>query len=245
MPLYSEKERVLLHPAFILHQRPYQNTSLLLDVLSLDYGRLSLIAKGARQSKSKLRGCLQPFQKLSISWVRKTDLGTLTHAELLEKPNELGGELMYAALYLNEILTRVLIKGDPVSDVFQAYSSALLSLKTRGIAPALRIFEYKLLMALGFEIQLDHDVDQQSISSDLCYKFVPEHGFVVSNEKNVFLFRGEHLKAFSNQQLDNPDVLKVAQLLMQSGLHKLLGDKPLKSRELFKAFKQMNNYNRG
>ena len=243
MSLYPEKERIQLHPAFILHQRPYSNTSLLLDVLSKEHGRLSLIAKGARQPKSKFRGSLQPFQLISISWVRRTELGTLTHAELCEKQHYLEGELMYAALYLNELLTRVLINNDPVLDVFCAYAYALKSLKEKGIAPALRVFEYSLLQSLGFEIQLDHDTEQNPILADRFYKFIPEHGFVKSNEKNVFLFQGTHIQAFNNQEFETGEVLKTAQLLMQTGLKKIIGNEPLRSRELFKAYNKMTNYN--
>lgn len=237
--LYPERTRVHLHPAFVLHSRPYRNTSLLLDVLTEEHGRISLIAKGAKQAKSKFRGILQPFQRLSLSWVKKTQLGTLTDAELCEKPNVLTGEAMYAGLYLNEILTRVLENDDPVTEIFQAYAHGLSQLNNIDIAPALRAFEYNLLQSLGFEIQLEYDVDQDLISPNLNYKFIPEHGFIVSNEKNVYLFKGQLIINFRDGNFENTDTLKVAQLLMRSGLHKLIGDKPLKSRELFKAYRQI------
>jgi len=253
MPFYSEKERILLHPAYILHHRPYRNTSLLLDVLTRDHGRLSLVAKGAKQSKSQFRGCMQPFQKLSISWVRKTELGTLTHAEISDRPNCLVGEAMFAAMYVNELLTRVLVNGEHSNEIFTIYSKTLrllsdlnvtlnenaensLSIK---IAPVLRVFEYELLQSLGFEIQLEFDVEQRPINVDLMYKYIPEHGFVQSQEKNVLLFQGKYLLAFKNEEFQIPGTLKVAQRLMHSGLHKLLGEKPLKSRELFKAYRQL------
>ena len=237
--LYPEKERIQLHSAFILHHRPYRNTSLLLDVLTEEHGRISLIAKGAKQSKSKFRGCLQPFQQLSISWVKKTGLGTLTHAEITSKTHDLQGESLYAALYLNEVLTRVLEKDDPVLDIFHIYAHALAQLQVVEIAQALRVFEYNLLQALGFEIQLDFDAEQDLISENLKYKFIPEHGFVVSTEKNVFLFEGRDIISFRNQDLNSVDVLRTAQHLMRSGLKKLLGEKPLKSRELFKSYRKM------
>ncbi len=237
--LYPEKERIQLHPAYVLHQRPYRNTSLLLDVLTEEHGRISLIAKGAKQVKSKFRGILQPFQCLSISWVRKTQLGTLTGAELIEKPNVLEGEAMYAGLYLNELLTRVLENDDPVSEIYHAYAQALRQLSCTNIAPALRIFEYQLLQSLGFEIQLAHDADQDAISENLKYKYIPELGFIVSTEKNVSLFQGSHIIDFREQNFDDPFTLKIAQYLMRSGLQQLIGEKPLKSRELFRAYRQL------
>ena len=245
MPLYPEKEIVQLQPAFILHHKPYRNTSLLLDVLSQDFGRLSLIAKGAQRPKSNLRSCLQPFQRLSISWVRKTELGTLTQAEFSEKPINIQGEAMYAAMYLNELLTRLLTRGDHIQDIFHSYSHSLKCLQDSDIAPVLRIFEYNLLQSLGFEMQLAYDVDHHPIQAACTYKYVPEQGFVLSQEKNITLFQGEHLIAFNESKFDSPEVLKTAQLLMQSGLNKLLGAEPLKSRELFRAFRKLNHYKPG
>jgi len=239
MSLYSEKERVLSQPAFILHHRPYRNTSLLLDVLSKDHGRLSLIAKGAKRPKSALRACLQSFQHLSLSWVRKTGLGTLTQAEFRERPRFLEGDAMYAALYVNELLTRALEKDHPEIDIYDAYVQVLNALTELGVGQALRVFEYDLLQSLGFEIQLDFDVEQNPISENLFYKFIPESGFVESKEKNVFLFSGKHLLAFSEKNFRSPEVLKTAQQLMQIGLQGIIGKEPLKTRELFVAYRQM------
>jgi len=237
--LISETERVQLHAAFVLHYRPYRDSSLLLDVLTEHHGRISLIAKGAKQEKSKFRGCTQPFQRLSLSWVRKLQLATLVDAEVVGKPLLFVGEEMYAALYLNELLSRVLIHDEPVNDIFHAYADALKQLNQVGISAALRAFEFSLLQSLGFEIQLDHDAAHAPISADLHYKYIPEHGFVVSREKNVYLFNGRHIIGFRDKHFSDPNVLKVAQRLMRVGLHKLIGDKPLKSRELFRAYRQM------
>ena len=241
MPFYPEKEKINLHPAFILHHRPYRNTSLIIDVLTREHGRISLVAKGAKQAKSPWRGCLLPFQLLSLSWVKKTDLGTLTHAEITATSENLNGEAMYAAMYVNELLTRLVHKGDQTTEIFQHYVQTIEDLAAKSIAPVLRVFEFHLLQSLGFEIQLDVDEHQHPIEAEIRYKYIPEHGFVISNEKNVYLFEGKHILAFAQEKFDTQDVLQSAQRLMQAALKKRLGDEPLKSRELFIAYKKMSS----
>lgn len=236
-----DKEQVFLQPAFVLHQRPYRNTSVIVDIFSRDYGRLSLIAKGVKQKKSALKSILQNFQLLNLSWVRRSELGVLTSAEFKKTSIQLSQDKVYPALYLNELIIRLLHPFDKMPELFDAYSDTLCALNDNySTQVVLRLFEKQMLNSLGYEIPLSHEADSQDIIvAHKYYAYVPEHGFVEtsSNEKTNMHFKGEHLIAFNENQISGSAVLKTAHRLTHINLKKLLGDKPLKSRELFKAYK--------
>ena len=236
-----EREQVFLQPAFVLHQRPYRNTSVIVDVFSRDYGRLSLIAKGAKQKKSPLKSALQSFQSLSLSWVRRSELGVLTAAEFQHPTIHLHQEKLYPALYLNELIIRLLHPSEAIPELYNAYVDTLFALNDGLSTPViLRLFEKQLIQSLGYEMYLSHDSDGHNpIDPEKHYAYIPEQGFVeaIAELRNNITFSGEHLIAFSENRIGNEDVLRTAHRLTHLNLKKLLGDKPLKSRELYKAYK--------
>src|SRR5690242_2048168 len=118
--------RVHLQPAYILHYRPYRDTSLLLNVFSQDYGYISAIAQGARSVRSPLKGLLQPFTPLLLSWSGKTELLRLTGTEAQSLPHYLAGERLVSGIYLNELLLRALHKFDPHPTLYDFYQLSLL-----------------------------------------------------------------------------------------------------------------------
>src|SRR4051812_48805305 len=103
---------VLLQPAYVLHRRDYRESSFLVELFALEYGRLTVIARGARKAKSLLPGLLQPFIPLLVSWSGKTELLTLTHAEAHGEIKNLHGDCLFAGFYLNELLMCLLQKWD-------------------------------------------------------------------------------------------------------------------------------------
>src|SRR5207253_3115583 len=105
--------RISLQPAFILHHRPFRETSVLLDVFSEEYGLVSLVAKGVRTHRSKLKALLQPFVPLLVSWQGKSELMNLVSAEARTTPFQLHGDCLLSGFYLNELLVRLLQKEDP------------------------------------------------------------------------------------------------------------------------------------
>ena len=235
-----DKEQVYLQSAFVLHQRPYQNTSAIVDIFSREYGRQSLIAKGVKRKKSPLKSILQSFQPLSLSWVRRSDLGVLVSAELQPPIIQLNNENLYSGLYLNELILRLLLPFDASPALFDTYSDTLLSLSNnRPVTAALRLFEKQLLTSLGYEIPLTQEAESlKAIEPDKYYSYLPEHGFIenTAEDKSDVHFKGEYLLAFANNQLDQTETLKTAHRLMHINLKRLLGSKPLKSRELYKAY---------
>ena len=136
---------VYLQPAFILQQRKFKETSLILDVLTRDFGRVSLLAKGVRKAKSKTAGLLQPFIPLAVSYLGKTELKTLTHVEIIPPFIQLQGLALYCGFYVNELVGCFLHQYDPHPEVFAYYGECLSSLSDSSkIEAALRIFELDL-----------------------------------------------------------------------------------------------------
>ena len=150
--------RFSLEPAYILHSRQYRESSLLLEALSREHGRVGLVARGARGAKSRWRNMLQPFRPLLLSWTQRGELGTLTGADQVASPPALVGESLFCGLYANELMVRFLYRSDPHSGLFDVYRHLLTQLAAEKPAqPLLRVFEKQLLQSAGFGMQLDHE----------------------------------------------------------------------------------------
>ena len=183
--------RIVLHPAFILHSRPYRETSVLLDLFTEEYGRISLIARGVRKEKSRLRGLLQPFVPLLVSWQGRTELMTLTTAETNGVPLRLTGECLLSGLYLNELLMKLLHKHDPYPQLYTIYYQTLLKLQAQKLQQkTLRLFEKNLLEELGYGLQFRHDRQGHLFAADSYYHFDTEQGFILceSSENGAVFF---------------------------------------------------------
>lgn len=229
--------RIQLQPAFILHHRPYRETSLLLDVFSQEHGRISLIAKGVRKNRSTWRGLLQLFFPLLLSWQGKTELMTLSGAEPQSTPMQLQAGYLLSGFYLNELLMRLLPKHDPHPQLYTIYHHTLLELE-RGNSQQkhLRLFEKKLLEELGYGLQLKSTIpEDKAFQADRNYRFHPEQGFELceDSENSVLIFSGKSLLALAAEQLDDAETLRDVKRLMRLALGTLLGSQPLHSRKLF------------
>jgi DNA repair protein RecO (recombination protein O) len=169
--------RIELQPAYILHSRPYRETSLLLEVFTADYGRIGVVAKGIRRSKTKLRGLLQPFVPLLISCSGNGELCTLKDFDVAGMVVLLHGRALVSAFYLNELLMRLLHRWEEQKFLFQSYNKALNELKIKKEQIVLRLFEKSLLKALGYELQLVKEVETGCvIDPEKFYAFDPERG---------------------------------------------------------------------
>lgn len=229
--------RIQLEPAFVLHHRPYSETSSLVDAFSSGHGRETLLAKGVRGARSRLRGILQPFQPLLLSWTRRRELGLLTGADYDGYYPRLTGRVLFSGLYLNELLLRLVPRHDPVPQLFASYGWAIRMLSNQcPEEPILRIFEKRLLDAIGYGLTLDRDVcsgadiDPQAM---YCYQLHRGPMGCEASRKNSVQVRGKTLLALANEQIADPSVLKEAKRLMRFILAAQVGDKPLASRMLF------------
>jgi DNA repair protein RecO (recombination protein O) len=220
---------VHLQPAYILSQRQYKETSLILDVLTRDYGRVSLLAKGVRKTKSKTAGLLQPFIPLTLSYLGKTELKTLTDVELMQAFNPLPGMALYCGFYINELVSCFCHQYDPHPDVFAHYCDCLAVLMTGlNVEQALRTFELDLMDAVGFGLQLEYDFHTDLALQPLDhYHFKVEQGPIAALEGR---FIGNTLLAIKRRDFTHPQVLIDAKILMRTVIDVYLQGKPLKSR---------------
>jgi len=239
----SAKQRVELVIGYLLHQRPYRESSALLEIFTAAHGRVGLVARGVRSARSRQRGDLQPFRQLRFSWQSRGDLGTLTAAESDGAVTALRSKALYSAFYLNELLIRLLARHDPHPALFSAYSSSLQLLgKGDDVEVVLRRFEISLLQELGYGLQLDCDVETgEALRPDTLYDYHLESGPVGADSDlhSGFVFRGASLAAMARGEFSDPAVLLDAKRLLRAALKLYLGDKPLKSRELFRPTKQV------
>jgi DNA repair protein RecO (recombination protein O) len=232
--------RINLHPAFILHSRPYTETSSLLEVFTQDYGRIALIARGARTARSALRGLLRPFKPLLMSWSGKTELMALTAAEQNGGSYELMGNALLSGMYLNELLVKLLQRFDAYPEIFTAYQQTLCHIQyTENIEKSLRLFEKNLFQALGYGLMLNMDSENDNeILPHQYYHFEFEKGFIPSETTiHSRAFLGEHLLSFHREELSCSETLLTAKRITRQVLGFLLGDKILKSRDLFRVVK--------
>lgn len=231
----SSSRRVQQHPAFLLHHRPFRDTSLLLDIFSRDHGRLALVARGARSQKSRLKPLLRPFLPLQLSWLLRADLGTLTGAELDGQPQTLSGDALMSGYYLNELILHLLHRHDPQPEVFAAYAQTITRLAgSDDPAPALRVFEIELLKLLGYAPTFGHDaISHEAIEPTAHYEYRPDQGPVkVSRESGPMVFSGDTLISIREHHFDDAGVLRSAGRLLRNVIAHHLGGKELKSRKV-------------
>lgn len=230
-------ERILLQPAFVLHLRHFRDTSLLVDFLTKDYGRVGAVARGARSQKSRYRGYLRPFVPLLATWSGRSELMSLNDLEAGGSPMLLEGRALLAGMYLNELLVRLLHQHDPHPEIYQVYQEALHALdKGQMIEPLLRRFEKKLLVALGFGFSWTQTMDtNKPIESTQWYAFQPDLGFCehLQQFNNHPIFKGAHLLAIAEEAFEDPEVLRSAKQIMRMTMQVRLGNRMIRSRELF------------
>lgn len=231
----SSSRRIQQEPAWLLHHRPFRDSSRIVDILSRDHGRLSLVARGSRSAKSRLRGILRPFMPLQMSWVIRSDLGTLTGAEMDGAPISLLGDALMSGYYVNELLLNLMHRHDPQPEIFDAYRNTINDLAGNSdVAITLRRFEMALLQLLGYALNLHHDsVAQASLKDDARYEYRVEQGPVrVEDREGHMVFYGKQLLQIGQQKFEDPDVLKDAGRLLREVIGFHLGGKELKSRKV-------------
>ncbi len=237
--------RVDRETGYVLHTRSYRENSQLVDLFTRQYGRLRVVARSARGgNKRGGRPGLQlfPFTPLQLSWQGRSELKTLVSAEILAAPvtMHLQGETLYSGFYLNELLMRLLAEHDPHHQLFDCYRETVSALAAgEPLEKTLRLFELTLLEEIGYGLMLDCDTETgEAIASDAWYRFDQEQGLIRSQppagmQGKANWFSGQHLLAMANLDTSSAAVLKDAKRLLRLALQAHLGDKPLRSRELF------------
>jgi len=234
----SSVERVEMEQAYVLHHRPYRESSQLLEVIGREHGRIGLVARGARGPRARWRSCLQPFQPLHLSWSGRGGLSTLTNAEPAAAPFRLTGDHLLSAYYLNELLLALTTRGDPHPELFVHYSAGLAGLAEPGTAEvALRRFELALLGEVGYGINLLSDADTgEALRADARYDYIVDRGAVtLQGEDHERGYSGAQLTRIAAGEFSGSDDLAAAKRLLRSVLAHHLGDRGLKTRKVLAA----------
>ena len=232
----SEREQVLLEHGFVLHQRPYRDSSQLLECMTAAHGRVGLVARGSRRAGTGQRALLQPFAPLKLSWVRRGELGRLTHVEADGSSYALEGQRLLAGFYANELLLRLTARGDPNAEIFFCYSRCLAQLgEAPSVARVLRVFELELLSALGYGVELDGESSTgEPLRADSSYVYELELGFrrVDIADSDADVYPGRDLISLRDRALDDEASVRTAQRLLGRVLRAHLGERPLQSRRV-------------
>ncbi len=199
----SQQQRVNLSPAYLLHARPYRDSSVIADFFTFEHGRVALVARGVRRPKSRNRGMIRPFKRVLLSWVSRGSLGTLTQIESDGQFEFNLGKRLMSAFYLNELILRALKQGDCHSDVFHHYEVCLHGLsQAQDEALALRVFERDLLEQLGYGLSLDHDAGGQPIANESRYHYDITAGLTVAEHGSHASYSGAAIQGLAKSDFN-------------------------------------------
>lgn len=219
-------------PAYLLHKRPYRETSALVDILTLNHGRIRAVARGIQRPGSRSRSQMQPFAPLHVTWQGERELKRLRLIESRGAAAMLVGEGLLCGLYANELLTRLLPTELPVADVFAFYTAALAELTVPASrASALRRLEVALLDALDaaprFTTMTGATLDPQAR-----YRYDPHSRAFTPAAEGM---DGRTLRLLAHCDWGEPGLAGAAKIVTRAALAPLLGDRPLRSRALMQS----------
>ena len=238
-----EKSQQDGQPAFVLHSYPFRETSLVVEAFSRDYGRVALVARGARRPKSAVRGVLMAFQPLLVSWSGRGELRTLIRAEWRGGYHPLRGQALICGFYVNELLLKLLLRDDPHERLFSVYEYTLAALGAGADQPAvLRQFEMCLLRELGYALILDRDVERgDPVVRERSYVYLVERGPVaaagaprigveLAGQTLIDMQAGDFASVATQQQ---------SKLLMRTLINHHLGNQILHTRQLLRDLQEL------
>jgi len=224
--------RVSDQPAYLLHRRDWQNTSLILDLLTSDFGRVSVLAKGGKNSRSK--AFYQPFTCLSVSWTGRHELKTLVGIDGVSLP--VAENQYLPLLYVNELISVFLPAHEANSELFQLYSLLLQSIDQK--ESDLREFEKELMNILGYlpDTRVEAKTRKPIIASGY-YQFFASDGFFMCSELAKNAMDGANIIAWNERQYENPKAMQIAKAVMRCIIDFNLNGKKLKSRAIYQQIK--------
>lgn len=223
--------RVAGEPAFVLHARPWRETSSIVELLTRGHGRVGIVARGLNTAKKQpLRAALQPLQYVRVDYVQRGELARLASAEALDLAPPLAGERLMAALYVNELMLRLTPRNDPAPALFDLYARGRGELATAAsLAWMLRRFERDLLDALGVGLPWDSTADGEACEAGTRYRLDAEAGPVPAPSRLVDSVDGEALLALAADRQPSPGALAELRRALRLVLQSHLGATPLRS----------------
>ncbi|HEV8019438.1 MAG TPA: DNA repair protein RecO [Steroidobacteraceae bacterium] len=232
--------RVVLTPGYLLHHRPWRDTSRMLEVLTREHGRLMLFARGVRAPRARLGPVLQPFQLLLLSWSGRGEAPQLTAAERAGPEAPLPAASLLAAFYLSELLLRLTARHDAQPELFDHYHGTLEQLRAGApLEPCLRIFEKRLLEVLGYGLDLALEAHSgRPLEPDGYYDFRPGVGLLPARSRGAQALSGRSLLGLARESLSGARELADARRLLQAALAACLEGRPLATRAVAKSMKR-------
>lgn len=237
--------RVDQQPGFVLHSYAWRETSLVVETLTPDFGRVAVVARGAKRPTSHFRGLLSSFNPIALSWSGRSEIKTLIRAEWLGGMQPLRGDALLAAFYANELLVRLLARGDPHRQTFGSYVELLqaLSHDTRHHS-ALRSFEIDLLQDVGYAITLDRCSEGQPIEPSAQYAFSAVYGARridanVVRDADIAGVSGRTLLAMAVRDFEHPQVAAESKTLLRQVIRYHLDGRPLNTRRILQDLQQL------
>jgi DNA repair protein RecO (recombination protein O) len=223
--------RLQQQPAFVLHSRPYRETSLLLECLTRDHGRLGVVARGVRGERARLRrGQLEPFQMLALDLLLRGELATMLAIEPVGVPLRISGDAALAGLYLNELVVRLTGRDDPFPRLFAAYAQTLQRLAGDDfLAWTLRRFERDLLDAIGYGLPLQYDALGEPLDADASYQYHVGEGALPCAPGAPHRLRGADLLALAHDEMPDKPGLQALRDMMRSVIRFHLGGGELRA----------------
>jgi DNA repair protein RecO (recombination protein O) len=213
------KRRADHQPGYVLHTYPYKETSLIVEAFTRGFGRVALLARGARRPRSAMRGVLLSFHPLQLGWSASAELGNLISAEFAGALQPLSGRGLMCGFYLNELVLRLLPRDDAHEALFDVYAMALGAL-SRGAAQAavLRSFEKRLLAELGYAPLLEREAASGApIEPAQRYVYEPERGPMPSSHSASELsVSGQTLLDLAADEFERPETRDEARMLLRA-----------------------------
>jgi DNA repair protein RecO (recombination protein O) len=220
-------------PAFVLHTLAWRETSLIVELLTREHGRIGCVARGAKRPRSTLRGVLLAFQPLAVGFSGRHELRTLTAAEWLGGMAAPQGDGLLCAFYLNELIVRLLPRDDPHPALFDGYAQALVALGLgEPIEATLRRFEWQLLRETGYALDLERDAEDRPIDPIRRYALLPGRGFLATDAAEEGAYAGHTLRDIAAERYDSTRTLAEAKRLTRSLLARQLDGHVLKTRQI-------------
>nr|WP_298725600.1 DNA repair protein RecO [uncultured Steroidobacter sp.] len=240
----SDARRIQLQPAYVLHHRPYRDTSRILELFTRDHGRVSVFARGARggtKAGASLLPILQPFNRLLVSWSGRGEAGQLTGAEFDGVMTPLPADRLVHGFYLNELLLKLFARHDSHPDVFALYAQTMEQLKREDAIRPLRLFEKRLLEAIGYGLALERDAhDGSQLDPDATYHYRMEQGpvRVEGVAESAAVYSGATLLSLGREELSDPTVCADARRLLRAALDRCLDGRELRTRQVMLALRK-------
>jgi len=250
-PRRASESRVDLQPGFVLHAYPWRETSLIVEVLTRDFGRVALVARGAKRPTSQFRGLLAPFCPLALSWSGRNEVKSLVRAEWCGGLAPLRGDSLLAAFYLNELLVRLVARGDPHEGLFSSYVDALHALAgdANGGADrqaALRGFELDLLRETGYAPAFDRCSDGAPIDAAARYRIDGQRGVTRVAEaagydqaSHELQISGATVLALAHRDFSDPRAASEAKVVLRQLIRYHLNGKPLNTRRILQDLREL------